>query len=1022
MAIYNSTNNTVTVEKGDNLWRIAENYYGGGKNMQKLADLNGIPNASLIHPGQVIKLDGAAGSTGGSSSSGGSTSTSNEPKIHANGLQITYYGEIASNPGELFVVWKWAKLTDREVLTDHYVVEWTYKTTYGHNNWFVKTDSKSVNEDQYQESRQATFTVPDEATIVRFRIKTVAKEKESTDTSSTTKTYEYSSAWIDEYITIWEKDTAAIETPPNPETPEIDKQKMTVKVNGLDDINATHIVFEVYKDDASKVYLTSPEIEITVTKMASWQCTVDLGSEYKVRCKAVRGTKSSEWSSFTDGVSSMPAAPEGITKIEAKSKTSIYLEWTSVTNAKTYELEYTTNKDYFDISDKTTQTTGITEPRYLLTDLESGEEYFFRVRSVNKDNVQSEWSEIVSLAIGKKPSPPTTWSSTTTVITGEKLTLYWVHNSNDNSSQVAAEVEFTINDTVIEPSFSVNNTTDEDEKDKTSKCVVDTKDGTITFFEYDSEAKEYREKIFYLGYSFVEGVKLEWRVKTRGVTADYSDWSIQRRVDVYAPPELDFRILGSKTVEDEDSNISKVPGDRISELNNFPFYIYGVGGPKTQTPIGYYVTVKSDQAYTTVDQIGNERIVGVNEEVYSKYFDVTGSILVEFTPGNIDLESGMSYTVSCIVSMDSGLKAEESQTLKVSWSEQSYSPDAVIVYDTNNYITHIQPHCYEYSESYHKVVLDNGVYKTNDDVVDISKVNNVYTDTGETVYVYKDSKGSLAYYCYVYNDNKGNPIDKTSYIVRKTNDSYYKTSTKVAKSSIKMLKTDKGVEVKLGTTDSGSSFLYASVTERRLVDDITLAVYRREFDGSFVEVASGLKNSEQTSVTDPHPALDYARYRVVATADATGSVSYYDVPGFPINETGAIIQWDEQWSTFDADPDSSLANPPWTGSLIRLPYNFDITENVNQEVTLVNYIGRKRPVSYYGTRIGETQSWSVVIPKDDKETVYNLRRLQNWMGDVYVREPSGTGYWANIKVSFSQTHKEVTIPVSIEITRVEGGL
>ena len=42
------------------------------------------------------------------------------------------------------------------------------------------------------------------------------------------------------------------------------------------------------------------------------------------------------------------------------------------------------------------------------------------------------------------------------------------------------------------------------------------------------------------------------------------------------------------------------------------------------------------------------------------------------------------------------------------------------------------------------------------------------------------------------------------------------------------------------------------------------------------------------------------------------------------------------------------------------------------------------------------------------------------MGDVYVRQPSGSGYWASIKVSFSQTHCEVTIPVTLDITRVEG--
>ena len=62
------------------------------------------------------------------------------------------------------------------------------------------------------------------------------------------------------------------------------------------------------------------------------------------------------------------------------------------------------------------------------------------------------------------------------------------------------------------------------------------------------------------------------------------------------------------------------------------------------------------------------------------------------------------------------------------------------------------------------------------------------------------------------------------------------------------------------------------------------------------------------------------------------------------------------------------------------------------------------------------------IDKSDEETLYALRRLAKWMGDVYVREPSGSGYWANASVSISQKHCEVTIPVTLNITRVEGGV
>ena len=62
------------------------------------------------------------------------------------------------------------------------------------------------------------------------------------------------------------------------------------------------------------------------------------------------------------------------------------------------------------------------------------------------------------------------------------------------------------------------------------------------------------------------------------------------------------------------------------------------------------------------------------------------------------------------------------------------------------------------------------------------------------------------------------------------------------------------------------------------------------------------------------------------------------------------------------------------------------------------------------------------IDKEDKETIYALRRLSLWDDDVYIRTPSGLGYWANVSVSFSSKHNELTIPVTLSITRVEGGI
>ena len=160
----------------------------------------------------------------------------------------------------------------------------------------------------------------------------------------------------------------------------------------------------------------------------------------------------------------------------------------------------------------------------------------------------------------------------------------------------------------------------------------------------------------------------------------------------------------------------------------------------------------------------------------------------------------------------------------------------------------------------------------------------------------------------------------------------------------------------------------------------------------------------------------------MAISNTTGAVSYSDIKGYEIGEKSVIIQWNENWREFETSSEDELEEPIWSGSMLKLPYNIDVSDSNSSDVTLVKYIGRKHPVSYYGTQIGVTSSWSVEIDKKDIDTLYMLRKLAIWMGDVYVREPSGSGYWANISVSFDQKHRELTIPVRLSITRVDGGV
>ena len=831
---------TYTVVKGDCLWNIAAKYLGSGSRWTEIADLNSISKSRpIIYPGQVLTLYSSPEPPPAPPEKVNTTSTPT----------IQYFGLQAGTDRSVFATWSWDKSN-----TDHYRVVWDYHTGNKGSNgsiiWFVGSDSTVT-------TPQSVYSAPTNAQAVRFKVIAVSQKRKG---ANGTETSYWTGGWSTSKMYDFSDNPPS--TPPVPNVT-IENYKLTASLENLN-VNATSIQFKVVKDNTIQYKLSNTTIQ-TTTNSASYTCIVEAGGEYKVCARSVRGNQYSDWSAYSSAEGTIPAVPTGITTCQAKSETSVYLAWPAVTNATSYDIEYATKLEYFDGSNQTTTVSNIEFTHYELGGLETGSEYFFRVRAVNAKG-HSAWSGIKSVAVGEEPAPPTTWSSTTTAVVGEPLTLYWIHNASDNSSQTYAELELIVDG--VGEVYTIKNTENEDEKDKTSNYPIDTT-------------------------KYSEGVKIQWRVRTAGVTLTYGEWSIQRTIDIYAPPTL--------TLEVEDAE-----GNAITQLESFPFYVHGLAGPNTQAPIGYHLVITSNEVYETVDSVGNVKMVNNGEEVYSKYFDISTALLVEFSANNVDLQNNVNYTITCSATMNSGLIAEATSELTVAWTDMEYEPNAEIGIDHDTLSAYIRPYC---------------------------------------------------------EDENGN-----------------------------------------------------------LIEGISLSVYRREFDGTFTEIIKNVDNSASTFVTDPHPSLDYARYRIVAVTDATGAVSYYDVPGYPVGEKSVIIQWNEDWTMFDSTSEDELSQPPWSGSLLKLPYNIDVSDSHRSDVSLIEYVGRKRPVSYYGTQLGETATWNVVIEKSDKETLYALRRLAIWMGDVYVREPSGSGYWANITVSFSQKHLDLTIPVSLDIKRVEGGM
>ena len=713
--------------------------------------------------------------------------------------------------------------------------------------------------------------------------------------------------------------------PETPSAPTVTMEGYTIKIEATGIADGVEAVdFDIIQNDSKIYHCATSRVSFGVAKFS---CDVAPGNEYKVRCRAIRNNRHSDWSAFSSTVSTRPEKPSKITEIRAVSETAIALSWGEATTADSYDIEYATRLDYLGASNASNTISNVETPRYTITGLSSGEKYFVRVRAVNGQG-KSDWTEAESIVLGVVPSAPTTWSSTSTVTVGEEMKLYWMHNSKDGSKEVKAELKYVVNNgmEVIREVIKAN-TSDE-----------------VSYYHLST-----------LSYS--EGASIRWSVRTAGVTGAYGPWSATRTISIYAPPSL------SLTISDNGTDTRS-----INRITRYPFYIFARSGPNSQVPIGYHFSVISKNTYETMDERGNVKMVIEGEEIYSKFIDINDrTVIMTMTPSDINLENNAEYELICTVTMDSGLTKEVSLDFRVSLEDTTYYPNAEIIFDEKTLSANIRPYCTYTPYIFYRVAFDSstGIYTKTSTVVDPlegTSLENVLTTTDDLVFVGTTSAGEVIYFT---------------------------------------------------VESSGREYL---------VDNITLSVYRKEYDGRFVEIAKNMANTDNIYVTDPHPSLDLAAYRIVATDTTNGSISYTDIPGYPVGIKSVIIQWDETWDNLKILGDDPTDEVRWAGSMLKLPYNIDVSDSNEMDVSLIEYIGRSHPVSYYGTQLGVTSTWNVDIPKSDKNTLYGLRMLAIYAGDVYVREPSGSGYWANISVSYDQKHRDLVIPVTLSIKRVEGGM
>lgn len=197
--------------------------------------------------------------------------------------------------------------------------------------------------------------------------------------------------------------------------------------------------------------------------------------------------------------------------------------------------------------------------------------------------------------------------------------------------------------------------------------------------------------------------------------------------------------------------------------------------------------------------------------------------------------------------------------------------------------------------------------------------------------------------------------------------------------------------------------------------NVVFSVFRFETDGTYTALVKDLPNDGMNSYLDKHAALGAQSYRIIAYDKNTGYVSYSDEGTELLDEGCIIISWDS--NKIGAGLLDEAENPTDDSESLVLPYNIEINEQHSPDMAGVDLIGQIHPLGTYGTQLGETAQWTCEILKDDYETIAKLRELSRIMKDVYVREPTGNGYYAMVALSMRSSHDSWALSVSFTITR-----
>lgn len=933
-----------------------------------------------------------------------------------------------------------------------YVVKWYYKVN-AKASWYPGATTNTTD-------KTTTYTPPDNAYSVKYTVKPTYTTVHKANTISLPS---FATRGSNEFV------IRTHDVPSNAPTPTISvgmDNMVTVTVTATNEEIATgtdHILLNVQRfeivNNKSSLVIDKRKVKIQFNK-AETKFNTRPSSYYKVSVAYFNSSsgKAGMFTEYSDRIYGNPGIPTNL-QVVTDTSTSAKATFEVDGYVDSYDVEYATEEKYLGTDTSFTQIKSQNEEHkdvlhhnvtVMITDLDPGHIYYFRARAKRSSNegYSTSWCAPVPLAVGRVPGPPTTYSSKTAAEIGDTVNLYWVHNSQDGSSQVSAELELYINtdsDLIDGSSLIIDNPnySDDYQRDKTSVHPVELMENG----KYSGDTTPVRR------YNFIDGDTLLWRVRTKGVYEEPGKQaSTATRIPV--PPSGKTSKIIFPYEPHRNESITITISNVAFEYESYPnvFSIY------KDTLIIDFWAMDSDLISALNIQAGSM------VEIYVQYYYGNQG----YGAWSAMKQITMFQKPEAYISVKTGWELDPENPTDIVTPMEDLSPVEVIDQYPIAVIMSAEPQTQRVISYNLKIINIGGEYPITNmygrettvavgEVIYQNYFDNAYDDEDhrnqKTVILYPsdvlfEDGQTYRFELEVYtNAGLSDKVDDLELSVSLEDDDEMVVSATVTIDEDNLTASiipycfddtaeETGEEPGEEEEEEEEEVNLYEIVPENLTENVLMDVYRIETDGSLTLIDKNILNNG-TSVFDQHPALDYARYRIIARKINSAKTSYCDVIDESVGIHSLVIEWDDagvtemdleeynvQYGDFvdDDDPDAIFRagiGSAYSRGLLILPWNIDTGEEFSPDAAFVEYIGREHPVSYYGTQKGQTASWSTDIDKNDKETLFKLRRLARHMGDCYVREPFGTGYWANVNVNWTQTHNEPAIPVSIKVTRVE---